>query len=92
MAWKLTDGWDTKGRDIGWSESVAVELAILWVTEQDVSNKKILIHGDNTGIIDAYKRGIPVIFHTMLQSNALLPASFLPTLLSLLFSYLLSST
>jgi hypothetical protein len=30
---------------------------ILWVTEQNVSDKEILIHGDNTGIINAYKKG-----------------------------------
>ena len=45
------------GRDIGWAESVAVELAILWVVEQKRSDLEILIHGDNTNIIDAYKRG-----------------------------------
>ena len=57
MAWRLQDGWQMAGRDIGWAESVAVELAILWVVEQKRSDLEILIHGDNTNIIDAYKRG-----------------------------------
>jgi hypothetical protein len=57
MAWKLCENWNTEGWDIGWAEPIAVELAILWVTEQDIADKEILIHGDNTGVINAYKKG-----------------------------------
>lgn len=57
MAWKLCENWDTEGWDIGWAESIAVKLATLWVMEQDIADKEILIHGDNTGVIDTYKKG-----------------------------------
>lgn len=57
MAWKLHSGWDSDGRDIGWAESVSVELAVLWITEQNLIDREILIHGDSTGVIDSYKKG-----------------------------------
>jgi hypothetical protein len=83
MAWKLTDGWNTEGRDIGWAESVAVELAILWVTEQEVSDKEILIHGDNTGVIDAYEKGrsrnIPRNASIQRITSCLIPANLIIT-------------
>jgi len=28
VAWKLVHGWKLDGRDIGWAESIALELAI----------------------------------------------------------------
>jgi len=28
-AWRLIPGWNTAGRDIGWAETIALELAIL---------------------------------------------------------------
>lgn len=57
-AWKLLLNWDTNGRDIGWAESIAVELATLWVTEQQHFDAEITIHGDNTSVIaNAYKKG-----------------------------------
>jgi len=29
-AWQLKDGWKAGGRDIGWAESIALKLAVLW--------------------------------------------------------------
>ena len=29
--WKLKCGWQTAGRDIGWAESITLELAALWL-------------------------------------------------------------
>lgn len=31
-AWRLLQGWKSDGRDIGWAEVIAVELAIIWAT------------------------------------------------------------
>jgi hypothetical protein len=59
-AWKLLPGWKSDGRDIGWAESVAIELACSWfcsVRDNDFLDKNVVIHGDNTSVIDAYKRG-----------------------------------
>ena len=30
-AWRLKPGWKSEGRDIGWVESVALELTVLWL-------------------------------------------------------------
>ena len=32
-AWCLVDGWNNRGWDIGWAEAMAIELAILWLTQ-----------------------------------------------------------
>ena len=88
----MTSGW-MHLLHIGWAESVAVKLAILWVTEQDVLDNEILIHNDNKpGSLMLIKKGLLAIFHPMLPSNALLPASFLPTSPSLRFSYCKGTT
>ena len=31
--WKLQKGWNTGGRDIGWAESSALELAVLMLVD-----------------------------------------------------------
>lgn len=49
--WKLTPGWKTEGRDIGWAESIALELAIAWIVSSDVHDALVIIRGDNTGVI-----------------------------------------
>jgi len=56
-AWHLLPGWDCDDRDIGWAESVALKLAILWLVGQGFSNCDIIIRGDNTGVIDAFNKG-----------------------------------
>jgi len=37
-AWKLIPGWDSAGRDIGWAESIALELAILMLLDIGFTN------------------------------------------------------
>lgn len=54
---QLLEGWKAKGRDIGWAEMVAVELAVLWLIEKHVSNRNIIIRSDNTGVIGGLKLG-----------------------------------
>jgi len=56
-AWRLLDGWKADGRDIGWAEAIALEMAILWLIHKGYSDWKITIHGDNTGVIGAYEKG-----------------------------------
>lgn len=89
MAWKLCSGWDSEGRDIGWAESIAVELTVLWIAEQNLTDREILIHGDYTGVINSYKKGcsrniphnssIQRITASLIPSNPLLhPYLYLP--------------
>lgn len=65
-AWTLQDGWKGQGRDIGWLEAVAVELAILTLFELGWKNACVLIHSDNQGVIGAFNRGRSRNFHVNL--------------------------
>jgi len=56
-AWKLLPGWNTGGRNIGWAESIAMELAVLILIGRGFKDCIITVHGDNTGIIGAYDKG-----------------------------------
>src|SRR5882724_13270425 len=50
-------GWKTEGRDIGWAESIALELAVLLLVNINFRDCSIIIHSDNTGVIGAYDKG-----------------------------------
>ena len=52
-AWSLCKGWKVAGQDIGWAESIALELAILWIISQNFLDSEIIIHGDNTSVVSA---------------------------------------
>jgi len=54
-AWSLLPGWKADSRDIGWAESIALELAIL--VDEGYHNCSIIIRGNNTGVIGAYDKG-----------------------------------
>ena len=56
-AWRLTPGWKAEGRDIGWAEAIALELAVLWVTSSDILDVHVIVCSDNTGIIGAFNKG-----------------------------------
>jgi len=56
-AWALTPGWKTDGRDIGWAESVALELAVLILVDRNFHDCSVIIRSDNTGVIGAYEKG-----------------------------------
>ncbi len=56
-AWKLKDGWNSDGRDIGWAETIAIELFAMWLSTTDLSDCEAPVHGDNTGSIEAHKKG-----------------------------------
>lgn len=72
-AWTLVDGWRGKGRNIGWLEAVAVELAILTLFTAGWSRSNqaptfislfpgwrdcaVIIHSDNQGVIGSFRQG-----------------------------------
>jgi len=56
-AWRLKPSWRTDGCNIGWAESVALELAILWLIQAGHIYCNITIHGDNTRVIGAFNKG-----------------------------------
>jgi hypothetical protein len=62
-AWTLIQGWKGSGRDIGWLEAIAVELAARTLLDQGVMDSAVIIHSDNQGIIGAFKHGRSRNFH-----------------------------
>ena len=59
-AWKWavpTSEWKTNGRDIGWAEMIAVELATRYLDQIGTENSDILVRGDNMGVVGAFERG-----------------------------------
>lgn len=56
-AWQVREGWRGPGRDIGWLEAVAVELAILTMVDQGIRDAQVLINSDNQGVIGACDKG-----------------------------------
>ena len=66
-AWKLNSGWNTDGRDIGWAEMIALELACLCLEVSKISNVDIVVHSDKTGVLGAYFRGRSRNPHTNLS-------------------------
>jgi hypothetical protein len=57
LAWELKDGWKSDGRDIGWAEMVAVELAVRTLVTAKFSNCHIIIRSDNKGVTGALAAG-----------------------------------
>jgi len=55
-AWKLVPGWKSDGRDIGWAESIALELAILMLVDHGFKDC-LIIQGDNTHVICVFNKG-----------------------------------
>jgi hypothetical protein len=56
-AWKLADGWNGGGRDIGWAETIAVGIAAIWIANTSICDAHVCINSDNTGVIGALIRG-----------------------------------
>lgn len=56
-AWKVREGWRGPGRDIGWLEAIAVELAVRTILGRGFSASRIKILSDNQGVIGAWGRG-----------------------------------
>lgn len=84
-AWTLNSAWKGQGRDIGWLEAVAVELAILTLFDLGWKDACILIHSDNQGVIGAFNRGRSRNFHVNLcirRSEAIAMCSNIAHILS----------
>ena len=57
LAWQLREGWNSDGREIGWAEMVAVELAIRTLITGKFSRCHVIIHSDNMGVVGAMEAG-----------------------------------
>ena len=58
-AWKLCRGWRAGGRDMGWAETLAVELIVLWIVHDSHLGHDIIvkIRSINLGVISAGRQG-----------------------------------
>ena len=56
-AWRLVSGWMSDGRDIGWVEAVALEMATIWLSETDHHDARVVVRCDNVSVIDAFHKG-----------------------------------
>jgi hypothetical protein len=57
LAWKLLPGWQSEGRDIGWAEMVAVELAIRVLICAGFRDCHVMLRSDNQGVVGALAGG-----------------------------------
>lgn len=57
LAWPLKVGWKSDGRDIGWAEMVAVDLAVKTLIKASYTNCHIILKSDNTGVVGALTAG-----------------------------------
>ena len=53
-AWMLRPRWKVDCWDIGWAESIALELAVIWLVCNGYMDCNITIHSNNTGMIGAW--------------------------------------
>lgn len=56
-AWKLSSDWKIPGRDIGWLETLAVEVACIALVHLGHSNSHFLLRSDNQGVIGSHDKG-----------------------------------
>ena len=56
-AWHLRPGWSNQNRDIGWLETIAIEIAAMWLATQNIHDAHARIYSDNTGVIGALLKG-----------------------------------
>jgi hypothetical protein len=57
LAWELLPGWKGEGRDIGWAEMVAVELAVLVLINAQFRDCHVILRSDNQGVVGALSGG-----------------------------------
>ena len=55
--WHLINIWVAGRHNIGWMESMALELEIYWLIQRGFHNVDITVHSDNTGVIAAFSNG-----------------------------------
>ena len=88
-AWRLIEGWDSEDRDIGWTECVALELAVSWLAAENFHDAEVIIHSDNSGVVGTFWKGrswnsscndsISHIAILLSQSNLSLSPIFVPS-------------
>ena len=57
LTWEFKNEWRTDGREIGWAEMVAIELATWTLITANFKNCHITDRSDNQGIVGALKAG-----------------------------------
>lgn len=57
LAFEFKDGWKSDGREIGWAEMVAIDLALRTLRASKYSNVHVRIHSDNMGVVGALQAG-----------------------------------
>jgi hypothetical protein len=57
LAWQFKEGWRSEGREIGWAEMVAVELAVRTLIAGKFTGCHVIIRSDNKGVVGALKVG-----------------------------------
>src|SRR5882724_8034258 len=65
-AWQLSPRWKSDDRDIGWAESVTLELVVMWLIQNRFSDCEVTICGDNTEVIGASLKADLITFPKML--------------------------
>ncbi|QRV78783.1 polyprotein like [Ceratobasidium sp. AG-Ba] len=56
-SWRLMQGWRTPGRDIGWAEAIALELAVNGAIQSGIRDCTIRCLCDNRGVVLAWAAG-----------------------------------
>ena len=56
-SWRLSPSWSSHDCNIGWLESVALEIAIYWLCVNDFHDTDVIIHSDNSSVIGAFWKG-----------------------------------
>ena len=57
LAWQFQEGWKSEGREIGWAEMVAVELAVRTLITGKFLKCHVVIRSDNQGVVGALHAG-----------------------------------
>ena len=57
LAWQFKGNWRADGREIGWAEMVAVELAVRTLIAGKFHKCHVIIRSDNQGVVGALKSG-----------------------------------
>ena len=53
-AWRLADGWKSRGRDIQWAEAVGFELLAICVCALSGQGEHVLLYSDNRGVVEGW--------------------------------------
>jgi hypothetical protein len=54
LAWRLADGWQEDGREIGWAEMVALQLLVLTLIASRAPPATYSVRSDNKGVVGAF--------------------------------------